>query len=127
MASVMTTTQRFNGAAAEAVQVVAVADHRRKYIGLYASTGSCKVSIGEVVHANTYITLAQGNLMELAVNYLDKVQFSTTGAVLTVIQDINSAVVATYDFLTLTYDGYPMYYRSAVQASSARQGAPIFA
>ena len=110
MASTMTTTVVVNGAAAEAEQIVAVRDLKRVYIGLYAKTGTCKISLGEVTHANAYMSLAEGNLFETSVNTLDKVTFSTTGTVLHVIQDRDSKVVLTYDNLVLTYDGEPMAY-----------------
>jgi len=114
MANVRTTTLSINGAAAEAEQVVAVADPKRKYIGIYSHTGSCKVSLGEGDHASTYITIAQGNLFELAINTIDKITFSTTGAVLRIIQDINSNVSLTSDSLILTYDGYNLYYNVSI-------------
>lgn len=100
---VMTTTVVVNGAASEAAQVVAVADKRRRYIGLYARLGGCKVSYGEGTHANDYVVIAQGNYMELLVNPHDKVSYSTTGTVLTIIQDRDSSVATTYDNLVLTY------------------------
>lgn len=126
MASVRTTTSRFNGAAAEAEQVIAVADHRRKYIGLYSMTGNCKVSFGEGAHATTYFTIAAGNLLELAINPLDKVTFSTTGTVIQVIQNVNSAVVLSSDYLVLTTDGYPMTYTAKDQSIGGRNDVPVF-
>lgn len=122
MANVKTTTLSINGAAAEAVQTVAVADPKRKYIGLYAHTGSCKVSLGEGTHASTYITIAQGNLFELAINTIDKIQYSTTGTVLRVIQDISSNVCLTSDSLILTYDGSNLYYNGSVN----KLAIPVF-
>lgn len=111
MASIMTNTIVVNGAAAEASQVVAVRDLKRKYIGLYARTGSCKVSLGEVTHADAHMIIAEGNILELAVNTLDKIEFSTTGTVLHVIQDRDSKIVLAYDNLVLTSDGEPLAYQ----------------
>lgn len=126
MASVRTTTVVINGAAAEASQVVAVADKERRYVGLYAKTGACKVSFGEGTHANDYLVISQGNLLELAVNVLDKITFSTTGAVLNVIQDIESKVSLTSDNLILTTDGYNMTYNTRDQSVGGRRTIPVF-
>lgn len=126
MANIFTTTSSFNGAAAEASQVVAVADDKRKYIGLYSLTGSCKVSFGEVTHSSAYIVIAEGNMLELAINPQDKVQFSTTGTVLRVIQDIDSKVVLSSDSLALTSDGYPLTYAKGSR-NKPWQPAPVFA
>lgn len=125
MASIRTATLVVNGAATEGSQVVAVSDSRRRYIGLYAKTGTCKLSLGEVTHANAYMSLAQGNLLELAVNILDKITFSTTGAVLHVIQDMDSNVCLTSDSLILTSDGYNMTY-NAKDAGRKLLNTPVF-
>ena len=111
MSSIKTTTIVVNGAAAEAAQVVAIEDDRRKFIALYAKTGSCKVSLGNGTHANDYMVLAEGNLLELDVNTLDKVTYSTTDTVLHVLQDIDSNVALTSDNLILTSDGEVIYYK----------------
>ena len=127
--TVMTTTVVVNGAAAEAAQVVAVADVRRRYIGLYAKTGTCKLSLGEQAHAGSYLSLSQGKYFEMAVNYGDKVTFSTTGAVLHVIQDINSNVALTSDSLILTSDGDTLTYKTRNNGAHNRDGyiaPPVF-
>jgi len=125
----MTTTVVINGAAAEAAQVVAIADRRRKYIGLYSKTGTCKFSVGEQAHAGSYMSLAQGHYFEMAVNYGDKVTFSTTGAVMHVIQDIDSNVALTSDSLILTSDAINMTYKTRDNGAHNRDGlivAPVF-
>jgi len=127
--SVDTTTVVINGAATEAAQVVAVADHKRKYIGLYSKTGTCKFSLGEGTHADDYMSLAQGNYFEMAVNYGDKVTFSTTGAVLHVVQDIDSNVALTSDNLVLLSDSVTMTYSQAANGSANKYGklaVPVF-
>lgn len=108
MANVKTTTNRYEGGVTGAV--VAVRDDKRKYIGLYAQSGSCLVSLGEVMHTNNQLTLAQGNLFETAVNVLDRILYSGAGTVLLVIQDVNSDIVLNYMFTTLTYDSEPIAY-----------------
>ena len=121
---IRTTTQSFNGSAAEAVQEVAISDNGRRYIGLYSLTNTCKVSFGDGTHASTYLSIAAGNLLEIDTSILDRVYFSTTGAVLRVIQDIDSKVILSSDSLTMTSDGLSLYYSSA--DSKPRNPAPIF-
>ena len=122
MVSVRTVTSVINGAAAEAEQVVAVADDRRRYIALYAKTGTCKVSIGKTPHADSYMSIAEGNLLEMEVVTLGKVVFSGTGSVLNVIQNIDSKIVLSLDNLSLTYGGEPLAYTKRI----SRLPAPIF-
>jgi hypothetical protein len=105
-----TTTVVVNGAAGEAVQVVAIRDLKRQYVGLYSQLGSCKISIGEGNHANESFVIAAGNLYELQANTLDQISYSTTGTILNIIQDRDSYVTMTYDFLVLTYDGSTIAY-----------------
>ena len=124
MAKVFTTTVVVNGAAAEAAQVVAIDDEHRGYIALYAKTGTCKISLGDVTHADAYFSLAQGHYFETAVNFVGKVTFSTTGAVLHVIQDRASDVCLTSDSLILTYGGYNVTYNTDV--ARPWQPAPVF-
>jgi len=110
MAKVATTTVVVNGAAAEASQVVAIEDGTRAYIALYAKTGTCKISLGDGTHADTYMSLGPGNYFETAVNFIGQVEFSTTGAVLHIIQDRDSQCGLTSDNLMLTSDGETMTY-----------------
>lgn len=115
MAKVKTTTVVINGAAAEVSQVVAVEDGTRNYIAFYASLGTCKISLGDVNHDDAYLSLAVGHYYETAVNFVGAASFSTTGAILHVIQDRNSQVSLTSDSLILTSDGENMTYNSEGQ------------
>jgi len=124
MVNVRTTTVVINGAAAEASQKVAIADNNRRYIALYAKTGSCKVSLGDVTHANAYMVIAEGNYFETDANLIGAIHFSTTGTVLHVIQDIDSNVCLTSDSLILTSDGYNLTYNTADVKGSL--SAPVF-
>ena len=94
---------------ASAVQV-AVEDGHRSYLGLYAQTGSCVVSIGDGVHADTAITIAQGNIFEPQPNYGDEVYYSGATTTLLVITDRNRPTVITYEAVVLTYGGTVLTY-----------------
>jgi len=124
MVNVRTTTVVINGAAAEASQQVAIADNNRKYIALYAKTGSCKVSLGDVTHANAFLVIGAGNYFETDVNFQGAIHYSTTDTVLHVIQDINSSVCLTSDNLILTSDGYNMTYN--IDLSTSSLSSPVF-
>ena len=124
MVNVRTTTVVINGATEEASQQVAIADNNRKYIALYAKTGSCKVSLGDVTHANAFLVIGAGNYFETDVNFQGAIHYSTTDTVLHVIQDINSSVCLTSDNLILTSDGYNMTYN--IDLSTSSLSSPVF-
>ena len=117
MANINISTSSFIGAAAGAAQVVALNDYSRRYIAFIAKTGPALLSFGEGTHATNAVELAEGNMMELAVNATNKVEFSTADSVLLVMQDFGSKRVLTSDGMVLTSDGEVLTYRPEFQPS----------
>ncbi len=109
--AIQTTTIAVTGGAS-AVDVAA-RDFHRKYITVYAATGSCKVSFGDSDHATTSKTLAEGNLIDLNVINGSRVQYSGADTELQVTTGIGSNTVLTSDKVVLTYDGVTLFYRAA--------------
>jgi len=93
--------------AATAQQVV-VPDHTRQYLGLYAKVGSCLISVGESTHADTALTLAQGNIFEPSPGA--SAYYSAASTELVVLQDLAANAVLTSDKKVLTSDGETLYY-----------------
>ena len=108
---VKTNTIKVDGGAS-AVQV-AVEDGHRRYIGLYAQDGSCVISVGSGVHADTAITIAQGNIFEPHPDFTSEVYYSGAATTLLIITDIDRPTVLTYDDLVLTYSGTVLTYKNA--------------
>ena len=122
MANINISTSSVTGAAAGAVQTVAINDHSRRYIAFIAKTGPALLSFGEGTYATNAVELAEGNMMELAVNATNKVEFSTADSVLLVMQDLGSKRVLTSDGLVLTSDSAVLTYQPDFNASSI----PVF-
>lgn len=114
MVSVRTVTSLIRGTEAE--QIVAAADDRRRYIALYSKEGTCKVSIGDTPHADSYMSIAEGNLLEMGVVTLGKVVFSGIGTALNVIQNIDSKIVLSSGERSLTYGGEPLAYTKRISS-----------
>jgi len=91
---------------------VAVFDSHRKYLGLYAQSGSCVVSIGDGTHADMAITIAQGNIFEPDPGFTEAVYYTGVGTTLLVITDAHRPTVLTYDDVVLTYDGTALTYQN---------------
>lgn len=108
MPNVTVTSIPISGAVA--AQTICEHDNRRKYIAIIATTGNPTLSIGEGTHADTAFTLAEGNMFELGVNCISKMQVAGAGTEITVLQDINSDCVLTSDGAVLTYDSEIMTY-----------------
>lgn len=120
MPNVQITSNAITGDAT--AQTVAVKDHTRRYLALYSQTGNCVISVGDGVHATNAITLAQGNMFELAVNSISKVEYSGAGTVLVTLTDLSARVVLTSDGYVLTSDGEPLAYAKA----NYRLAPPVF-
>ena len=108
--NVKTNTTRVDGTAV--VQVVAVEDGHRRYLGLYAKSGSCFISVGNGEHADEMITIAQGNIFESTATYGDKISYTGVGTQLLVIMDIDRPTILTYENTVLTYVDVTLTYRN---------------
>lgn len=124
MPNVNVTTQRVTGSAS--AQTVAVHDDNRKYLAVIAQTGAVTLSVGDVDHSVDYFTVAAGNMFEMAVNSVSKMQYSGNGTALTILQDKGSKIVLTSDGAVLTYDSEPMTYKSGDACRPDLLSAPVF-
>lgn len=110
--AILTTTIAVDGIEDIPVEV-AVQDDHRKYITLYARTGSCKVSLGDVDHETGSLIIAQGNQLDLERINGSRVLFSkedTNDALLHVTTGIGDNTVLTSDDKVLTYNGTVLYH-----------------
>lgn len=112
----------FKVAGSATAQVIVPNDYRRKYVALVAATGAIEVSVGEVTHADAYISIAQGNMFEYNVNCTSKYQYTGAATEVVVMQDADSTICLSSDNLMLTYDGSPLTYNRVIN----KLNVPVF-
>lgn len=115
-------TKPVAGVAANTETKVETEDKKRRYLGLYAQSGGCVVSLGALAnHSANAMTIAEGNLLEVdagsQVNWT-----ATNGQVLLILTDRNSKHLLMSDSCALTYDGNDMYYEN----HNRDLAAPVF-
>lgn len=124
MPNVQVTSIPISGAAT--AQTICEKDNYRKYIAIIARTGNPTLSIGEGTHSDTAFTLVEGNMFELGVNCISKMQVAGAGTAITVLQDINSNCVLTSDGAVLTSDGEIMTYNRNTASRPDLLSTPTF-
>lgn len=102
MSTVELTTNRYKGSASP--QIVAVHDNNRKYIAIIAQEGEVTISVGKADHSKSFFKIASGNMFETDVNNISEFIYSGEDTYLTVLQDVDSKIVSSYDGYVLTYD-----------------------
>jgi len=95
-------TNRYKGSTTP--QIVAVHDNNRKYIAIIAQEGEVTISIGKVDHSKSFFKIASGNMFETLINNISQFKYSGENTYLSVIQDVDSKIVSSYDGYVLTYD-----------------------
>jgi len=103
-----------------------IEDGGRKYLGLYAQSGTCVVSLDDVAdHDTNAITILEGNIFEPSAAG-SEVNFSGDGNTLLIITNRDSKHMLLYDNLGLTYDGQELWYNQIVSKRKALH-PPVFA
>lgn len=85
-------------------------DGHRRYLGLYAKSGTCVVSVGEGDHFNSSYVLAEGILLEPSEAYGSPCYYSGDTTTLLVLTDRDRPSILTYSNVLLTYDSETIFY-----------------
>lgn len=124
MTNVRITSVPIIGTADGIARTICIEDNDRAYVSIVATSGNPTISIGDVTHTDVPITIAEGNMFELGVNCISKIQYAGAATTAVLLQDITSDFVLSYDNVVLTYGGNIMVYN--INGGTERLSTPVF-